>query len=276
MKTNARNLLFAVMACGCLAVTRYVGQALLHPTSSALARAAEQSLTESDLFLSGTQGYHTYRIPAIIATTKGTLLAFCEGRKNSSSDAGEIDMLMKRSTDGGRSWSQQQIVWHDGPNTCGNPCPVVDHSTGTVWLFLTHNLGEDVEQAIAQRRSKSTRTVWVCKSPDDGVTWSKPIEITKTTKKPEWGWYATGPGVGIQLQHGPHAGRLLIPCNNTVQPNSYRSDVFEYGDNVIYSDDHGMTWRVGGVVPAVGVDEPQVVELTASITPMGQRRCTRR
>ena len=189
--------------------------------ASAPARAEEQGLTESDIFVSGTEGYNTYRIPAIIATPKGALVAFCEGRKNSGSDTGEIDMLVKRSVDGGRTWSRQTVVWHDGANTCGNACPVVDQTTGTVWLLLTHNLGQDDENAIGRRRSRGTRTVWVCKSKDDGATWSKPVEITRTTKKSEWGWYATGPGVGIQLQHGPHAGRLLIPCNYSLQPNPH-------------------------------------------------------
>jgi sialidase-1 len=239
--------------------------------TSAPAGPTEQGLTESDVFVCGREGYNTFRIPAIIATTKGALLAFCEGRKNSGSDTGEIDMLVKRSIDSGRTWGEQQVVWHDDSNTCGNACPVVDQTTGTVWLLLTHNLGQDTEEAIGQRRSTGTRTLWVCKSKDEGATWSKPVEITRTTKNPAWGWYATGPGVGIQLQHGPHAGRLLIPCNHSVQTNPHRPELFEYGDNVIYSDDHGRTWKLGGEVPAVGVDEPQVVELEDGSLMMNMR-----
>ena len=70
------------------------------------------------LFVSGTDGYKSYRIPAIVTTTKGTLLAFCEGRKNNAADAGDIDLLLKRSTDGGRTWSAQQVIWDDSINTC--------------------------------------------------------------------------------------------------------------------------------------------------------------
>jgi sialidase-1 len=212
-------------------------------------------------FISGTEGYHTLRIPAVVVTGKGTVLAFCEGRKTSASDTGDIDMVARRSLDGGLTWQPLQRIWDDGPNTCGNPCPVVDRATGVVWLLLTHNLGEDEEGGLGRRTSKGTRTVWVTKSGDDGATWTKPIEITSTTKRPDWGWYATGPGVGIQLRTPPHAGRLVIPCNYSVQPDPAHPERFEYGDHVITSDDHGATWRLGGVVPSLKIDEPQAAEL---------------
>src|SRR5215471_3322921 len=76
------------------------------------------------VFTAGENGYHTYRIPALVATPRGTLLAFCEGRKAGRGDAGEIDLLLRRSTDGGKTWGRVQVVWDDGPNTCGNPCPL--------------------------------------------------------------------------------------------------------------------------------------------------------
>lgn len=271
MRKDLTNRWLAAIVIGSLLLLSFIA---LHPLQlivSAAVTPNEQGLSQSDVFISGTDGYHTYRIPALVVTTRGTLLVFCEGRRNSSSDTGEIDMLVKQSVDGGRSWSNQVVIWHDDSNTCGNACPVVDQTTGTVWLLLTHNLGQDGEKAIGQRRSKGTRTAWVCKSEDDGLTWSKPSEITKTTKKPDWGWYATGPGVGIQLQHGPHAGRLLIPVNYSVQPDPYRSDVFEYGDGVIYSDNHGQTWELGGTIPGLGVDEPQVVELEDGNVMMNMR-----
>jgi len=89
---------------------------------------------------------------------------------------------------------------------------VLDTSTGTLWLLLTHNLGTDHEKDIIARTVRGSRSVWVASSTDHGVTWTQPVEITSTTKKPDWTWYATGPGIGIQIQHGPHAGRLVIPC----------------------------------------------------------------
>lgn len=214
------------------------------------------------LFVSGTDGYKSYRIPAIVTTTKGALLAFCEGRKNNAADAGDIDMLVKRSTDGGRTWSKQQVIWDDSINTCGNPCPVVDEETGTICLIMSHNLGDDKEEAINKRISRSTRTVWVSRSKDDGLTWSAPENITATTKKKEWGWYATGPGIGIQIKNGAHKGRLVIPCDfsfddsTTIPAQGHLS----MGSHSIYSDDHGATWQLGGTITPK-MNECQVVEV---------------
>jgi sialidase-1 len=177
------------------------------------------------------------------------VLAFCEGRKKSSSDTGDIDLLVKRSTDHGKTWSRQEIVWDDGANTVGNPCPVVDRTTGTIWLLLTHNQGADTEAQISGGTSKGTRTVWVLHSTDDGATWSKPVEITKDVKRDNWTWYATGPGCGIQLK----TGRLVIPCDHkTAGAKSFHS-------HVLYSDDHGKTWKLGGVL-GEKTNECQVVE----------------
>src|SRR5688572_4491882 len=113
-----------------------------------LSAGAAGGLEQQEIFAAGQNGYHTYRIPSLIASKPGTLLAFCEGRKNSASDAGDIDVLMKRSTDNGKTWSEHRVLWDDGTNTCGNPCPVVDQETGTIWLLLTHNLGTDREASI--------------------------------------------------------------------------------------------------------------------------------
>jgi sialidase-1 len=214
------------------------------------------------LFVSGTNGYKSYRIPAIVTTTKGTLLAFCEGRKNNAADAGDIDLLLKRSTDGGRTWSKQQVIWDDSTNTCGNPCAVVDETTGTICLLMTHNLGDDKEKEIIKKISRSTRTAWVSRSKDDGLTWSAPENITATTKKKEWGWYATGPGIGIQIKNGPHKGRLMIPCDwsyddsTTTPPQGHPN----MGSHSIYSDDHGATWQLGGTITPK-MNECQVVEV---------------
>ena len=103
----------------------------------------QPGVEQSSIFVSGQGGYHTYRIPALMVTRSGTLLAFCEGRKHSSSDTGDIDLLLRRSVDGGKTWGKTQVVWDDGPNTCGNPCPVLDARTGAIRLLLTHNLGTD-------------------------------------------------------------------------------------------------------------------------------------
>jgi sialidase-1 len=202
------------------------------------------------VFVSGEGGYHTYRIPSIIVTPMGALLAFCEGRKNGRGDAGDIDLILKRSTDGGKTWGKPEVVWDEADNTCGNPCPVVDTKTGTIWLLMTHNFGTDTEAAIVGGRGKGIRTVWVTSSTDDGHTWAKPTEITKDVKKPGWTWYATGPGVGIQLR----GGRLLIPCDSKSDGGKVRES------HVIYSDDGGQSWKLGGVV-GPDCNECQAVEL---------------
>ncbi|MHC4251436.1 MAG: sialidase family protein, partial [Planctomycetota bacterium] len=154
---------------------------------------------ETHLWTSGEGSYHTYRIPAIVATTRGTLLAFCEGRKSGRGDAGDIDILTRRSTDGGKTWSESRVIWDDARNTCGNPGPVVDRETGTVCLLLTWNRGDDHERNIIAGTSKEPRKPFVCSSEDDGETWSKPSDISASARDDGWGWYATGPGVAIQL-----------------------------------------------------------------------------
>ena len=211
---------------------------------------AAEPLVHTPVFTAGEGGYHTYRIPSLIVTAKGTLLAFCEGRKRGTSDAGDIDLVLRRSLDGGKTWQPMKVVWDDAANTCGNPCPVVERETGTLWLLLTHNLGEDKEAAIVDGTSKGSRTVWVSKSADDGLTWDKPVEITKNIKQPDWTWYATGPGVGIQTK----SGRLVIPCDNKVLKTKARQS------HVIYSDDRGTTWKLGGVV-GPNCNESQIAEL---------------
>jgi len=207
------------------------------------------------LWQSGQGGYHTYRIPALSVTAKGTVLAFCEGRKNHSHDTGDIDLLMKRSQDNGNTWSPTQIIWDDGANTCGNPCPILDRTTGVIWLLLTWNDGRDREPEIIDGTCRDTRRVFITSSQDDGVTWAAPHEITEKVKPDHWTWYATGPGAGIQLERGPAAGRLVAPCDHIEKVSK------AYYSHVIYSDDHGATWQLGGRTPQPMVNECQVVEL---------------
>ncbi len=186
------------------------------------AGSAAPLFEQTDVFVAGTGGYHSYRIPGIVMSTKGTLLAFCEGRRDSLSDRGDIDMLLRRSFDRGRTWQPVQTIWDDGKNEIQNPCPLVDKQTGTIWLLFTKNI----------------RHVFTVKSTDDGATWSRPHEITKDVMPADWTWYATGPGHGVQLA----SGRLLIPCDHRVK-DLPRKDSFSH---VIYSDDHGLTWKLGG------------------------------
>ena len=208
------------------------------------------------LFESGTGGYNTYRIPAIITTMKGTLLAFAEGRKNGSSDTGDIDIVMKRSVDNGKTWSQLMLLRDDDMNVCGNPAPVQDRVTGNIYLLSTWNLGTDREPDIIKEKSADTRRVFVMVSTDDGKSWSKAQEITGFVKKSDWTWYATGPCHGIQLKNGEHKNRLIIPCDHI------ESGTEKYYSHIIYSDDNGFSWQLGGTTPRDQVNECTVAELS--------------
>lgn len=225
--------------------------ALVAPSLSA---AVEQTI----VFRSGTEGYHTFRIPAIVRAPNGDLLAFAEGRKNSGSDTGDIDLLLKRSRDGGKTWGAIQLLWDDAGNTCGNPCPVVDEETGAIFLLSTHNLGIDKEHAISAGTSRSGRSVWILESRDNGATWTRPADITHATKRADWGWYATGPGIGIQIKHGPRAGRLVVPSDHDFLDTA--SGKLCRASHAIFSDNHGATWRIGGVIKP-DMNECQVAEL---------------
>ncbi len=212
-----------------------------------MAGAAE--LAESIPFKAGEEGYHTYRIPALVATKKGTLLAICEGRKNGRGDHGNLDLVQKRSTDGGKTWGKLELIYEEGGDakvTIGNPCPVVDQSTGVIWLPF----------------NRDNDRVLVTSSSDDGQTWAKPRDITADVKPSDWSWYAMGPGNGIQLQHGKHAGRLVIPCDHWVGTRLNNAQGWDHHgrSHVVYSDDHGQTWKAGGSTD-YAMNECAVIEL---------------
>ena len=190
--------------------------------------------SKNTVFQSGEDGYHTYRIPAIVRAQNGHLLAFAEGRKNATSDHGDIDIVLKRSDDDGRTWSMMQLVQDEWDNPTakvwiGNPAPVVDlmdtEHPGRIWLAFT----------------RSNASAFVTFSDDHGATWSKRRDVSGKGRVPSWGWYATGPVHGIQLERGEHAGRLVIPCDHQIKADG------SWGAHILYSDDHGATWQVGAV-----------------------------
>ncbi len=234
-------LSLAVCCAGILALDRAAGIPL---------GAASEAFVQTDVYVSGEDGYHTYRIPSVVATSDGTLLAFAEGRRGGRGDAGDIDLVLKRSQDRGRTWSSMRVIGDNGPNTWGNPCPVIDRASGTIWLLTTQNRGDDTEQAILDGTSRAGRTVWLMRSTDAGMTWSEPVEITAQVKRPDWTWYATGPGIGILTR----TGRIVVPANHALAGSR------EHRSHVFYSDDRGASWRLGGV-SAPGTNESQVVEL---------------
>ncbi|MFI5730645.1 exo-alpha-sialidase [Kribbella sp. NPDC051587] len=197
-------------------------------------------------------GYHTFRIPAVVA--RGQLvLAFCEGRRHGSGDAGEIELVLRRSLDGGLTWQPLQVVLAVAGKTCGNPAPVFDPASGDVVLVSVQNDAEAVESALV--RERDGRRVFVQRSADDGTTWSAAVEITEQVKPADWGWYATGPCHAIAL----HSGRLVVPANHSEVSAGVN------GGHCIVSDDGGHTWSVGFVDrndgPEINANETAVAEL---------------
>ncbi|MDT0342809.1 sialidase family protein [Streptomyces litchfieldiae] len=209
------------------------------PTAGAGAPRQPPSAPEPAIsrpFISHRDGYDCYRIPAIVTTPSGTLLAFAEGRLTDCDDVGNIDLVLKRSTDGGHTWSDIMVLRGAGsPGTFGNPVPVVDELTGRVSLLYAHNSWTD-EGDRRVRRNRSLHSVY---STDDGLTWS-PGGVLGPLKPSDWTWVSVGPGHGVQLRRGPHAGRLIVTGDhNTADGRS--------GAQLYYSDDGGATWRLGAV-----------------------------
>lgn len=198
----------------------------------------------STVFEHGMDGWPDYRIPALLATRKGTLLAFAEGRQ-SLSDHSQNNIILKRSTDSGRSWKAIQVVHEAGSNILVNPCAVA-LDFGRVLLmyqyfpaaFHSRNMGKNIKRlspGLAGTNVSLTLLQW---SDDDGVTWSRPRDVTRQTKRPEGVYFTcSGPGIGLQLKRGPRRGRILIPTGEGTWDESH---VF-----ACISDDGGETWRMG-------------------------------
>ncbi|MEX0613225.1 MAG: sialidase family protein, partial [Pirellulales bacterium] len=202
---------------------------------TACASISSAEVDKITVFRSGTEGYNIYRIPAIVKAANGDLLAIAEGR--AGGDASEIDLVLKRSTDDGKTWGGLEVVQENDdfrhllpPGTqvtVTGPTPVVDLMDpvhpGRIWLPFT--LEND--------------RVFVTYSDDHGQTWSTYREITSSAKDDNWGWYATGPVHGIQLERGANAGRLIIPSDHR------DASTGGWGAHILYSSDHGQTWQIG-------------------------------
>ena len=220
------------------------------------------------VFKSGNDGYNCFRIPTVIKAKNGTILAFAEGRKKSCSDTGDVDLVYKKSYDNGITWSSLKVIWDDGANTCGNPAPVLDRKSGRISLLSTWNRGEDKEWQIIDQKSIDTRHVFLIHSNDNGSTWSNPKEITSDVKLDNWTWYATGPVNGIQLNKGKNKGRLIIPCDHI------EAETKHYYSHIIYSDDGGLKWNLGGSTNQHQVNECTIIELNSGELVLNMRNYT--
>ncbi len=214
-------------------------------------------MNKCDLFTSTEEGYHTYRIPALAITPRGTVLAFCEARRNNGHDDDEIDILLRRSFNGGQTWKPRQMVVSAGDRTCHNPCPVVDDHTGTIFLLFC----------------KDYQQVFLSRSEDEGETWSAPVEIIPDVKDATWTYVGTGPGHGIQLT----SGRLLVPAwaDESPGPPTWREPPATWGQVqssvAFFSDDHGESWQRGAKMTTDASDECEAVEVADGTVYMTMR-----
>lgn len=222
------------------------------------AKPANAPVTFVDVFINGREGYPVYRIPALVTTREGTLLAFAEGRA-SRRDHAQNDIVLKRSTDEGRTWGPLQVVNDDGENCLSNPTALIVRETGRVLLmYQRYANGFDEHKAEPGLDGPHICRTFLQYSDDGGAKWSAPADITAQVKRPaEVTSTAAGPGIGIELSRGEHAGRILIPFNQG-----------PYGKWKVYavmSDDGGKSWRYGQTAPegAPGhANEVQFVELS--------------
>ncbi len=202
----------------------------------AAAALPAQPLQTMTLFEGDTGGYKAYRIPALVMTTKGTLLAFCAARKELG-DWADIDIALRRSTDGGRTWSPMRIIAERGTMTVDNPVPIVDRTTGAIHFLFQVNYAQ----------------LYYMRSDDDGQTFSTPVDITeaahdfrrgwaKENSETKYGWnvVAPGPGHGIQLAGGRLLANIWMSPNYRHRPSATAT---------LYSDDHGKTWKCGALIP---------------------------
>ncbi|MFN9741380.1 MAG: exo-alpha-sialidase [Acidobacteriota bacterium] len=208
---------------------------------------ATERFTQLDLFPAGAEGYASYRIPGLVRTGRGTLLAYAEARRTGRGDWDQIDIVLKRSTDGGRTWDGQRRI-ATVSDARRNPAAARERAANPENLDgLTYNN----PVAIVDRRPGVVHFLFCLeyarcfymKSVDDGRTFSAPVEITAAFEglRAEYDWrvIATGPGHGIQLR----SGRLVVPV--WLSTSAGKSAHHPSNNGVIYSDDGGRSWRAG-------------------------------
>jgi len=208
-----------------------------------------------DVFTAGAEGFPSIRIPSVVITKKGSVVAFAEGRARGA-DQAQNKIVTKRSTDGGHTWSALAVIQDDGANSLNNPTSVVDQQTGRIFLLyqrIPGHLKEASKEVATGLEGPDIYRNFLVWSDDDGVTWTKPLDVTATTKRPERATtIASGPGSGIQLTRGPHQGRLLFPFNE--------GPFYQWQNFAVFSDDHGATWKYGGDVPGALLPDAKIGE----------------
>ena len=225
------------------------------------------------VFVSGTEGHKSFRIPAIVGLPNGDLLAFCEGRVNGAGDFGDINIVLKRSSNGGKAWTALQTIVDADTLQAGNPAPVVDltdpaYPNGRIFLF--YNTGNNHEGEV--RKGTGLREAWYKTSADNGRTWSEAVNITTHVHRPrqpginaaynfseDWRSYANTPGHAMQFQGGRYRGRMFVAANHSAgDPQKSFTDYAAHG---YYTDDHGKTFLLSSTVAIPGSNESTAAEL---------------
>ncbi len=226
------------------------------------------------VYISGTEGHKSYRIPAIIKNGQGELLAFAEGRVKGSGDFGDINIVLKKSTDNGKKWGAMTTVVDYNDLQAGNPAPVFDNSDPNFpkgRIFLFYNTGNNHEGEV--RKGKGLREVWYKTSIDGGNTWSEGVNITLQTHRPnqplvnpaynfkeDWRSYANTPGHAMQFEMGKYKGRIFVAANHSAgEPQKQFTDYAAHG---FYTDDHGKTFKLSETVAIEGSNEATATQIS--------------
>ena len=235
------------------------------------------------VFVSGTDGYKSFRIPAIISLPNKDLLAFCEGRVHGAADFGNVDIVMKKSADNGKTWSTLQVIVDADSLQAGNCAPVVDtndpaYPQGRIFLF--YNTGNNNEGQV--RKGNGLRQAWYKTSINNGKTWSVGVNITLQVHKPkqpqinpaynfaqDWRSFSNTPGHAMQFQEGKYKGRIFVADNHS--EGNAKKDFTDYVANGYYTDDHGKTFRISDNVAIAGSNESMAAELSHDKMMMNSR-----
>lgn len=229
-------------------------------------------IATTTVFASGKDGYPCCRIPSLVTTQAGTLLAFCEGRQTRH-DHAQNNIVVKRSEDGGQSWSSAQVVADEGADSLNDPSVVVDRRNGRIVLYYSRFAeGFHTDKAVPGYDKPGSSRNYVVFSDDDGKSWSPPRDVTRQVKREDWRAAVVTCGIGIQLRRAPYAGRLVHAVYQFGGPSGREA-------YVVFSDDGGMSWTMGNVAPAPDqgrAAEPQVVELEDGRLMLNARTSTKR
>ncbi|MES2006072.1 MAG: sialidase family protein [Bacteroidota bacterium] len=214
----------------------------------------------------GDNGIDTYRIPGLITTDKGTLIAVYDARYNSSADLpANIDVGLSRSTDGGKTWETMKIIMDMGPpqdqNGVGDPSVLFDPVTQKIWVAALWSKGNHSISGSGPGLSPDqTGQLVLVSSSDDGLSWSAPFSITPQVKDPTWNILFQGPGRGIAMEDG----KIVFPAQYWTAANTPYS-------SLVYSSDHGASWQRGGTGAKSNTTESQLVETTPGTLMLNMR-----